>query len=597
MQKQKKHKKISIKLIISYYKNLKGLFALFIITSVLLLSLSVGIPFLTKFVNEKIVLVDDINSRSISALIQFVIITLSLVLVRGMAQFFNYFLTRRIGFRIITNARTKMFEKTHKLKYEYFDKKSSGETGSFIINDTGDLFQFFTKIPEDLIIFLLQVIASIVTTLLLGNWLIMLILILNITIVFLTAYFIIPKVNEKANIAMKNDAKMSSTLARNYDGIREIKSYSSFAYANDDYEKTQKEYYSSQMKSAKYSSSYNATIVSISLFLSQLLVFFSMYMLFVRNDSSIFLTRSSFLALISVVFSVQEPALRLANALSQIPKGLSALNRVEEFLRKEEETNNGIINLTEKIQTIEFIDVSFKYPNRDIYVLKNFNLKINSGEKIALVGQTGIGKSTVLKLLIKGYDIESGQILVNGRSIDEYTLNSLRTSITYIQQNGSIFNDSIRNNILFGNLRADENRLMNAIKQADIHNDIDKFDGGMEFNVGPSGNMISGGQKQRISLARSFIKDSSLVLMDEATSALDNNTQDVVVKSVDNFLKSNNLTSIIVAHRLSSIKDADRVIYLGGMGRVIAQGKFKDLIKISNEFKQFVSNSEEVINE
>ncbi len=266
-----------------------------------------------------------------------------------------------------------------------------------------------------------------------------------------------------------------------------------------------------------------------------------------------------------------------------ISRGASSVNRFFDFMDLPEEINTGKVVVTNLKGKIEFRNVDFSYTDQEgkkVHVLKGFNLNIKPGETIAFVGETGIGKSTILKLILRFYEIQSGSILVDEVDIRDYNIYSLRKNIGYIQQAPVIFDDTIRNNILYGNPVASEDEISDATKLSYVDDFLDKTSDGLETRIGPRGARLSGGQKQRLSIARAVLAASPILLLDEATSALDNETEKKIKESLEKLTK--NSTTLVVAHRLSTIKDADRVLVIGKGGKVLEDGKFDDLIKIKN---------------
>jgi ATP-binding cassette subfamily B protein len=283
--------------------------------------------------------------------------------------------------------------------------------------------------------------------------------------------------------------------------------------------------------------------------------------------------------LVSAAALMTSPIMKFIQVYNMYSMGLASIERFYEFMDIPEEQKFGTIPVKKLKGTIEFKNVYFSYTNdhgEKEPVLKNFSIKINQGEHVALVGETGVGKSTILKIILGFYPIEKGQVLVDGININDYKIDELRKAIAYIQQSTVIFMSNIYENISYGNRSASRKEVVNAAKAAFIHESIMEMPKKYHTFTGPDGAQLSGGQRQRVALARAFLKKSSLILLDEATSALDNKTEKSIKKTIDTISKSK--TAIIIAHRLSTIRDADRVVVLGKYGKIIEEGTHKQLL-------------------
>lgn len=237
---------------------------------------------------------------------------------------------------------------------------------------------------------------------------------------------------------------------------------------------------------------------------------------------------------------------------------------------------------------IEFQNVTFQYEHDGTHVLNNFSLKIKPGEKIAIVGETGVGKSTISKLIPRFYDVEEGKILVDGIDVRDYDVYNLRRAIGHVQQDVVIFWGTIKDNILYGRPDASFEEVVEAAKKAKIHDFIMSLEDGYDTLVGERGVKLSGGQQQRISIARIFLKNPKILILDEATSSLDNITEKQIQESLDELAKGK--TTIIIAHRLSTIKNADRIVVLGRNG-IIEIGNHQELINKQGYYRRLYEAS------
>jgi len=303
----------------------------------------------------------------------------------------------------------------------------------------------------------------------------------------------------------------------------------------------------------------------------------------IENQS---LSPEEFLVFLAMFFQILPPAKSLANSISTIQKGEPALERVIEILDadiKIDEKENPIPIQTLE-NSIEFKNVGFYY-NEDRTILKNFNLTIPKGKTVALVGQSGSGKTTIANLLARFYDATEGEILIDGNNIKDLKVRDYRQMIGMVTQESVLFNDSVYNNILMGKPDADREEVEAAAKIANAHDFITNLSDGYDTNIGDDGNKLSGGQKQRVSIARAVLKNPPIMILDEATSALDTESERFVQEALEKMME--NRTSLVIAHRLSTIQKADWIVVME-RGMILEQGTHKELIDKNGAYKKLV---------
>jgi len=303
--------------------------------------------------------------------------------------------------------------------------------------------------------------------------------------------------------------------------------------------------------------------------------------LVLNNESS--LTSQALIGFIIIFSQIISPAKSFSTAYYDLQKGLASAERIDELLDEEVKIveKENAKSITEFKNSIEFRNVSFQYEKEP--VLKNINIKIEKGKTIAIVGQSGSGKSTIADLIPRFYDVEHGDILIDGVSIKNYKLNDLRSLIGYVSQEAILFNDSFFNNISFGMQNAELNLVKSAAEIANAHDFIESSKNGYYTNVGDRGNKLSGGEKQRISIARAVMKNPPILILDEATSSLDTESERLVQEALINLMK--NRTSIVIAHRLSTIHHADEILVVNE-GEIVERGTHDQLIIKNGEYKK-----------
>jgi ABC-type multidrug transport system fused ATPase/permease subunit len=303
-------------------------------------------------------------------------------------------------------------------------------------------------------------------------------------------------------------------------------------------------------------------------------------------DNTSALSGSAFLGYFAVASQIVPPIKQITQAYNNIQKGLASEERIDKILQAE----NPIVNKTNPTKIdhfsngIEFNNVSFSYKKGDDgYVLKNINLTIPKGKTIALVGQSGSGKTTLADMIPRFYDTDLGEIKIDGISLKDLEIESLRKQIGVVTQESILFNDTIENNIAFGLDSIDKNKIIEAAKVANAHEFILQQPDGYQTNIGDRGGKLSGGQRQRISIARAILKNPPILILDEATSALDTESERLVQDALNNLMK--NRTSIVIAHRLSTIVNADEIVVIN-KGELAEKGSHKELLEKDGIYKK-----------
>jgi len=267
---------------------------------------------------------------------------------------------------------------------------------------------------------------------------------------------------------------------------------------------------------------------------------------------------------------------------SMVQQAEASQKRINEFLNEVPEIKNLVSEETPVIGTIEFNNLTFTYPDTNITALKNLSFTVKPGESLCIIGNTGSGKSTILELIGRLYDVEDGQLKINNQNIKNINLNSLRNSIGYVPQDAFLFSDTIMNNIKFGKENATEDEVIEASKRASVYKNIIGFKKGYQTVLGERGITLSGGQKQRVSIARAILKSPQILLFDDCLSAVDTETEEEILHNIDEI--ATNKTTIIVSHRISSAKNVDKIIVLSE-GKIIQQGSHNELLNQEGYYK------------
>jgi subfamily B ATP-binding cassette protein MsbA len=295
---------------------------------------------------------------------------------------------------------------------------------------------------------------------------------------------------------------------------------------------------------------------------------------------------AAFIVYLTLAFNILTPAKAISKASYAVKNGLAAAERVFEVLEVENEitSKENAIEKNTFDSNINLKNINFKYEKEN--VLKEFNLEVKKGQTIALVGQSGSGKSTIANLLTRFYDTSEGEITIDGINIKDFSLKSLRGLMGLVTQDSILFNDTIKANVALGKIDATDEEIIEALKIANAYEFVKDLPLGIHTNIGDSGNKLSGGQKQRLSIARAVLKNPPIMILDEATSALDTESEKFVQVALENMMQ--NRTSIVIAHRLSTIQKADKIVVMQ-KGKIVEQGTHEELITIDGTYHKLVT--------
>lgn len=514
----------------------------------------------------------------------FVVIAIMIAayILKGVCYYFITVLGHRMGVYIEADMRRAAFNHMQKLSFSFFDHNRTGVLMSRITNDLFEITELSHHGPEDILISGLTIIGALAVMFTI-EW--RLALVLAITLPILIAFTLTQRVRmKKANLEVKRKtAEINSSIESGISGIRTAKAFanektedSKFAEANERYKSAKKEYYNAMggfMSGMEFTTS-----------IMQVLVIAAGGLFIMRGDMD-YIDLMTFSLYVSTFTT---PVRKLAQFSEVFMQGTAGFSRFLELMRTEPEIKDApdAGELGTVKGKVEYKNVGFRYGQDKPWVLRDINFKIAPGEKLAVVGPSGGGKTTLCQLLERFYDVTEGAVLVDGHDVRSVTQESLRRSIGIIQQDVFIFAGTIRDNIRYGKPDATDAEIIAAAVRAEIHQDIMAMPDGYDTFVGERGVMLSGGQKQRLSIARVFLKNPPILVMDEATSALDTVTEQRIQASLDSL--SVGRTSVIIAHRLSTIRGADRVavienehiVELGTPGELLAMdGEFAKLWK------------------
>ena len=401
-------------------------------------------------------------------------------------------------------------------------------------------------------------------------------------ILAITIYYVNSIINKKSEQVQQELSNLTSNAQESYSGIRVIKSYLQEKSMILFFGNSSKKYQENALSLAKTEAIYFPSM-SLLIGLSTLITIMVGALDVVNGKPGANIGKITEFVLYIQMLTF--PVSAIGWTASIIQRAAASQKRINEFLNTESliiDTNDGKPFTFNK--EIKFIDANYTYTNTGIKAIDHFNFTINKGEKIAIIGKTGSGKTTVAQLFMRMYDLNSGQILFDNNNINDYNLTSLRTGISYVPQDVFLFSDTITNNILFGDENSDMDRVYKAAKQAGIYDEIVQFPDGFNTMIGERGITLSGGQKQRISVARAIIKNPDLIIFDDCLSAVDSKTEELITKELNSFLYQK--TAIIITHRLYSSLKFDKIIIMDN-GKIIDMGTHEELLKNNSYYKEF----------
>lgn len=553
-----------IKTFSKYYKPYKKLFILDLICAFLVSVCNLIYPMLTRNIIN-----DIIPNQKFRMLAIFAIFLLVLNIAKAGMNYFLQYWGHVVGVRMQADMRKDLFNHLQVLPNNYFDNNKTGVIMSRMMNDLMEVSELAHHGPEDLFISIVMIVGSFSILCTIN---VKLTLIVFSIIPFLVWYLINKRLKLK-HAFMETRVKtgeINATIENSIAGIRVTK-----AFTNNEHEAQKFDVNNSKLKKArerafKVMGEYYSGMNFLMDILDLVVLIVAGYFTFKQ-----YINMGDFAAYLLYIRMFTEPIKKLINFTEQYQSGMTGFQRFMEIMdEKPEKENEDSVELENVRGEIELKDLTFNYESNQA-ILKGLKLTINEGKMLALVGPSGGGKTTLCSLIPRFYEATSGDILIDGKSIYDVTLKSLRKNIGIVQQEVFLFTGSVKENILYGNPEVTEDEVIEAAKRASIHDFIMSLPEKYDTYIGERGVKLSGGQKQRLSIARVFLKNPPILILDEATSALDNATEYLIQKSLEEL--SRGRTTIVVAHRLSTIKNADEIIVLSNNG-VEERGSHKELL-------------------
>lgn len=528
---------------------------------------------------------DSIANGKASALTEIMpLLIVGFTLLQSSFTYIATYLNAWVGAKISNGLKFDLFKKMMRLDAEFFDRVDSG---AIQIRFNGDVDTACTGLLNNLKMFTTRISTSLalIIALLMISWQLAMVAIGVLLIALYPLTTIRKKISDLSKKSVAAGGAVTSQYLESFNGNRIISSYNLYDYQTTKFTKILSETFKIIIKMVQRTGILSPIMHFVIGCGIALIIFTGNHLI---SEGS--LTAGGFVAFTTAVIMLYQPIKSIGNDFNALQMSFLAMERVFDILHTEPEIKSkSNAKILKKISDkIEYKNVSFEY-ERGRPVLRNINLEIKLGETVAFVGNSGGGKTTLVNLLTRFYDVTDGKILIDGKNIRNVEIDSLRDKISVVFQNNFLFNETIRENILLGKKDATKEELQSAIKSACLDEFVSGLKKGLNTKIGERGVLLSGGQKQRIAIARAFIKNAPIVILDEATSALDNKSEAIVQKAIDNLMK--NKTVLVIAHRLSTVRNADKIVVVN-QGEIAEIGTHSQLIHKKNGIYSSLYNAQ-----
>lgn len=497
---------------------------------------------------------------------------IAIFIVRGLFWYGQNYLMSYVGQSVIIDIRAAVFKKLQRLSVSFYDKNKTGTIMSYVTNDVNALQSAMVENTIEMITEGFILIGSVVAMIYL-DWRLTLFTVCTFPVVLWFMEFFGKKIRKTGGRIQECTADITSVLQESVASARVIKSFVREDYEVDRFDVENKANFRADMKNAQLMATLTPVVELVAAIGVTMIIWYGG-----NNVINGTITAGSLVAFLTYAVNISNPIKRLTRVIGNIQKALAAAQRVFMIIDMPEEIaeSRDAKQLPEVSGKVEFQNVSFAYNDKG-NVITDLSFSVKPGEVIAIVGPSGAGKSTIANLLPRFYDVNKGDIKIDGHSVREVTLDSLREQVGIVPQETMLFNGSVYNNILYGRLDATKEEIEAAAKAANAHDFIMQLTDGYETKLGDRGVNLSGGQRQRIAIARAILKNPRILILDEATSALDTESERVVQEALDRLMVGR--TSFVIAHRLSTVKNADKILVLE-KGNLVESGTHDELLAL-----------------
>ncbi|PLR41330.1 lipid ABC transporter permease/ATP-binding protein [Chimaeribacter californicus] len=521
---------------------------------------------------------DGFGKANNSILLWMPLAVIGLMLIRGITSFISSYCISWVSGKVVMQMRRRLFSHMMGMPVSFFDQQSTGTLLSRITYDSEQV----ASSSSSALITVVREGASIIGLFIMMfyySWQLSLILIVIAPVVSIAIRLVSKRFRNISKNMQNTMGQVTTSAEQMLKGHKEVLIFGGQHVETERFNQVSNRMRQQGMKMVSASSISDPIIQLIA---SLALAF----VLYAASFPSVMetLTAGTITVVFSSMIALMRPLKSLTNVNAQFQRGMAACQTLFSILDMEQEKDEGTREVTRAVGEIEFRHVTFSYPGKDTPALRDINLHIPAGKTVALVGRSGSGKSTIANLLTRFYDIQQGEILMDGHDLREYTLSSLRRQVALVSQNVHLFNDTIANNIAYASQDLySREQIERAANMAYAMDFISKMDNGLDTVIGENGVLLSGGQRQRIAIARALLRDSPVLILDEATSALDTESERAIQKALDELQK--NRTSLVIAHRLSTIESADEILVVED-GRIVERGDHPTLLSQGGAYAQ-----------
>ena len=558
------------KRLLVYLKPLKFFFILSIIGNAIYAGASAYMAKALEFVINTVENPTDENRILLPALI------IALFALRGLGGFLGGYFIAYVGRNIVHKIRTEVFGRYLGLPSGYFDASSSGHLISRITYNVEQVSSAATDAVTVLVREGLTVVGLFIV-MVTSNWKLTLIFLCLGPFIGLMVAYVSKRFRKLSKRIMASVGNVTHVTSEVVNGYRVVRIFGGEEYETKRFDEASS-YNLKQSLKMELTKAINTPVIQILVALAIAILIWLALAPDVRGD----MTAASFVVIIAAASTMAKPIRQLTQVNEKIQRGVAAARDLFMVMDIPPEKDEGTVQLTRAKGELIFKDACFKYDSSPQAILKNINLTINAGETVALVGRSGSGKSTLANLIPRFYELNSGEILLDGIPLEQIGLRSLRDQIALVTQQVTLFNDTLAKNIAYGSLEgASREQLQKVARQANASEFIEDKEHGFDTMVGDNGISLSGGQRQRIAIARALLKDAPILILDEATSALDTESEKMIQAELDNLMRGR--TTLVIAHRLSTVENADKIVVMD-QGHIIEQGKHQELLAANGEY-------------
>jgi len=559
----------------SYYKPYLGLFLSVMFCAFLVAGITLLFPLLTRYITKTVL--EGGVPDALRAIYRVGAVMLALIVIHTGCNYFVDYYGHAMGAMMESDMRSELFDHYQKLSFRFYDNQRTGQLMSRITNDLFSLAELYHHGPEDYLIYSVKFIGAFLVLININVQLTLAVFLFLPILAIFSLYFT-KRLNRAFQESKERIGDVNAQVEDTLGGIRVVKSF-----VNEETEKRKFAYENKRFLESRKNIYWNESFIWQGVDAITKLISVTVIVIGGISITNASLDLADLITFLLYIGNFIEPMQKMTHMTEQFQEGITGFNRFMEILEVKPEIHDSTnaIALSQVQGDVEFRNVGFRYRDDPAHVLRNISLKVNAGDTVALVGFSGVGKTTLCSLIPRFYEVTEGDILLDGTSIKDIKLSSLRRNVGVVQQDVYLFAGTVIENIRYGKPDATEAEIIDAARKANAHDFILSLPDGYDTDIGQRGVKLSGGQKQRLSIARVFLKNPPVLIFDEATSSLDNESERVVQESLEKLARDR--TTFVIAHRLSTIRSAKRILVLTERG-IEEQGTHEELMAMDGAY-------------